>query len=711
MEKTRQSSSLSELAKEKVTRITQRASQAASTPAAPRRKKALFKKILIANRGEIAVRIMHTCRKMGIKTVAVYSEADTNALHVKEADEAIYIGPPPSIESYLNVDAILSAVDQSGAEAVHPGYGFLSENAKFAEALAARGVVLIGPSPEAIRLMGDKIESKKIAKKAGVNTVPGGLDIIDNHREAVKAAAKIGYPVMVKAAAGGGGKGMRVVRSESELEEGMLLAASEAASSFGDARVFIEKFFDNPRHIEIQVLADKLGNVIHLGERECSIQRRHQKVIEEAPSVFVDERLRAKMGAQAVALAKRVGYYSAGTVEFIVDEKGGFYFLEMNTRLQVEHRVTELITGIDLVEQMIRVAAGESIEMEQKDVTFNGWAFEARVYAEDPKRGFLPSTGRITRYEEPATSESLLIDTGIYDGGEVSMFYDPMVAKVCTHAPTRNQAIESMKSALAAFVIDGIAHNTSFLLSILSHARFVSGDLSTNFIAQEYPEGFSSAEMTEELLRTFLGVGAHIFLKDARRAAEVSHQLSGRKRVIGARWVANLNGEDYSISAHPHENGHDVGYESGLVVVRTSWTHGRTLFQGTINGKPVSVHIKTLGEGYLLSYGGAEVTVRMRTPRVAELAAYMPVKKPSDTRDKITAPIAGLVSSIVVEEGMRITEGQKLLTLEAMKMENVIYAKQDAVIKKIHITAPQSVKADQLLIELSLDEEDAAPSE
>jgi propionyl-CoA carboxylase alpha chain len=675
-----------------------------------RRKKPLFKKLLIANRGEIAVRIMRSCQKMGIKTVAVYSEADTNALHVKEADEAIYIGPPPSIESYLNVNAILSAVDQSGAEAVHPGYGFLSENAAFAEALAKRGVTLVGPSPEAIRLMGDKIESKKIAKKAGVNTVPGGLDVIENHREAVKAAARIGYPVMVKAAAGGGGKGMRVVRAESELEEGMLLAGSEAASSFGDARVFIEKFFDNPRHIEIQVLADKHGNVVHLGERECSIQRRHQKVIEEAPSVFIDERLRNKMGAQAVALAKKVSYFSAGTVEFIVDDKGNFYFLEMNTRLQVEHRVTELITGIDLVEQMIRIAAGEKLEFEQKDVTFNGWAFESRVYAEDPKRGFLPSTGRITRYEEPPVSDSLLIDTGIYDGGEVSMFYDPMVAKVCTHAPTRNQAIESMKTALSAFVIDGISHNMGFLSSILSHPRFVSGDLSTNFIAQEYPEGFSTAELTEELLRTFLGVGSHIFLKDARRAAEVSQQLAGRKRVIGARWVANLNGEDYAISAHPHENGHDVGYEGGLVVVRTSWTHGRSLFQGTINGKSVSVHIKTLGEGYELSYGGAEVKVRIRTPRVAELAAYMPVKALVDTRNHISAPIAGLVSSISVEEGMVIRAGQKLLTLEAMKMENVIYAKADAVVKKIYISAPQSVKADQLLIDLG-DIESGLPEE
>ncbi len=673
--------------------------------ATAKKEKPLFKKILIANRGEIAVRIMRTCRKMGIKTVAVYSEADTNSLHVREADEAIFIGPSPSVESYLRIDKILSAVDQSGAEAVHPGYGFLSENADFAEKLAAKGVQLIGPPVGSIKLMGDKIESKKAAKKAGVNTVPGGADVITNLKEAKKVAGKIGYPVIIKAAAGGGGKGMRVARSEDELKEGMELATAEAASSFGDSRVFIEKFFDNPRHIEIQILADKHGNVIHLGERECSIQRRHQKVIEEAPSSFVDESLRNKMGKQSVGLAKKAGYFSAGTVEFIVDEKGSFYFLEMNTRLQVEHRVTELITGIDLVEQMIKVAAGEKLAYEQKDITFTGWAFESRVYAEDPKRGFLPSTGRITRYSEPTTAGTIVIDTGIYEGGEVSMFYDPMVAKICTHAPTRAQSIEAMKSALSAYVIEGIEHNASFLLSVLNHERFESGDISTNFIADEYPEGFSGSALNDELTRTFMGSAMFVFLRDAERAAEISQQLPGRKRAIGPRWVVNVDGTNYAAVVRPSDYGYDVSYDGGLIAARSSWQLGRNLFQGTINGKPVSVHLKPIGEGYALSYGGAEVKVRIRTSRVAELAAHMPEKESIDTKMTIAAPIAGMVSSIVVEAGQTVMSGQKLLTLEAMKMENVIVCETDAVVKAVHVTAPQSVQAEQLMIELMTTEE------
>ena len=663
----------------------------------------LPKKILIANRGEIVVRIIQTCRKLGIKTVAVYSEADTNSLHVREADEAIFIGASPSVESYLRVDKILSAVDQSGAEAVHPGYGFLSENAEFAEALAKRGVALIGPPVKAIRLMGDKIESKKIAKKSGVSTVPGGADVITTLKEAKKVSGKIGYPVIIKAAAGGGGKGMRVAHSEDELAEGMELAGSEAASSFGDARVFIEKFFVNPRHIEIQILADKKGNVIHLGERECSIQRRHQKVIEEAPSSFVSESLRAKMGKQSIALAKKVGYYSAGTVEFIVDEKGSFYFLEMNTRLQVEHRVTELITGIDLVEQMIRVAAGETLSYAQKDVTFNGWAFESRIYAEDPKRGFLPSTGRITRYAEPATAGTMVIDTGIYEGGEVSMFYDPMVAKLCTHAPTRSQAIEAMSAALSAYVIEGISHNMSFLLSVLSHEKFIAGNITTNFIAEEYPEGFSGNELTEDLLRVFMGTCLFVFLRDAERASEVSDQLEGRKRAIGPRWVVNVDNHDYSVVVRPSDFGYDISFESGLIAVRSSWQHGRNLFQGTVNGKSVSVQLKPINEGYAMIYGGADVKVRVRTSRVAELAAYMPTKEVTNLKTTISAPIAGMVSSIVVENGQTIRQGQKLLTIEAMKMENVILSEIDAVVKQVHVTAPQSVQADQLLIELEVE--------
>lgn len=659
----------------------------------------MFEKLLIANRGEIAVRIMQTAKKMGIKTVAVYSEADTNALHVKEADEAVYIGPSPSAQSYLKIENIISAIEQTGADAVHPGYGFLSENSEFAKAVQKAGATLIGPSTQSIRMMGDKIESKKIAVKAGVNTVPGTLDVVTSPKEAKKIAAEIGYPVMIKAAAGGGGKGMRVARNEKELLDGLKYAASEAESSFSDSRVFIEKFFDNPRHIEIQVLADKHGTTLHLGERECSIQRRHQKVIEEAPSVFLTEETRRIMGDQAVALAKEVNYYSAGTVEFIMDQQGNFYFLEMNTRLQVEHRVTELITKIDLVEQMIRIAAGEKLSFTQDDVKLNGWAMESRVYAEDPRRGFLPSTGRITIYQEPVTEHHTLIDTGVYEGGEVSMFYDPMVAKVCTWAPTRDKCIDAMKVALSSFVVRGINHNISFLEAILGHERFGRGDISTNFIEQEYPGGFAGAELTSETSKVFLGTAVHIFLRDAERASRISGQLPGRERAIGARWVVTIDNDSYPVYARAKEYGYDISYDKGLVVVRSSWKFGRKLFQGTINGKPVSVILKHLDEGYMLSHAGSEVRVVVRTPRVAELAHYMPVDSSSKRRDRLSAPIAGLVQHVRVKEGDKVKTGSELLVIEAMKMENVIYADHDVTIRKLHITEKESVQADQLLIE------------
>lgn len=657
-----------------------------------------FKKILIANRGEIAVRIIQSCRSMGIKTVAIYSEADTNALHVREADEAVYVGASPSSASYLNVEAIMSAIDQTGAEAVHPGYGFLSENASFATRLEERGVTLIGPPPEAIRLMGDKIESKKIAKKAGVTVVPGGLDAVEA-KDAAKLAQKIGYPVMIKAAAGGGGKGMRVARCDEELQDGLRLASSEAASSFGDARVFIEKFFENPRHIEIQVLADKHGNVIHLGERECSIQRRHQKVIEEAPSTFIDETLRAKMGKQAVALAKRVDYYSAGTVEFIVDDKGNFYFLEMNTRLQVEHRVTELITGLDLVEQMIRIAAGEALPLEQKDVTFNGWAMEARIYAEDPKRGFLPSVGRITRYQEPEKTKDILVDSGIYEGGEVSMFYDPMVAKLCTHKPTRSATIEAMQQALSSFVIDGIAHNVSFLHAIFANPRFAEGDISTNFIAQEYPDGFVSGSVTEDIARVLIGVASFITLRDAERASQTTGQLHGRTRQISGRWVATIGERDYPVNIIPRDGGYDITYEDGLIVIRSNWQFGRELFQGHVNNKPISVLVRIKPDGYHLTYNDAESLVRLVSPRVAELLKYMPKTSSRLRDDSLVAPIAGLVTSIKVRVGDEICAGQELLVIEAMKMENILRAEKDGIVKAVHVTPPSSVRSGQTLIE------------
>ncbi|NBO18556.1 MAG: acetyl/propionyl/methylcrotonyl-CoA carboxylase subunit alpha [Proteobacteria bacterium] len=640
----------------------------------------MFKKILIANRGEIAVRIMRSCKKMGIKTVAVYSEADTNALHVREADEAVYIGPSPSRKSYLNVDNLVDACLNTGAEAVHPGYGFLSENAEFARRLAQAGITLIGPSPESIRKMGDKIESKKIAREAGVSTVPGTLDVISTLEEALAVVKEIGYPVMIKAAAGGGGKGMRIARSEKELADGIKYAGNEATSSFNDGRVFIERFVD----------------------RECSIQRRHQKVIEEAPSSFLDEATRKKMGEQAVALAKAVGYYSAGTVEFIVDENKEFYFLEMNTRLQVEHRVTELVTGIDLVEQMIRVAAGEKLEFGQKDIQLHGWAMEARIYAEDPKRSFLPSTGRITRYEEPRNLSHVLIDTGIYEGGEVSMFYDPMVAKVCSSGETRDEAIATIREALAAFIIEGISHNGSFLEAILGHPRFAAGDINTNFIEQEYPGGFIGAELNSESTKVFLGAAVTIFLRDAERAARVSGQVPGRERAIGARWVVNVDGEDYPVYVrHDQDQGYFITHNRKLISVRTGWNLGRLLFQATVNGKPVSVQIKHLEEGYLLSYGGSDVTVKVRTPRVAELAQFMPKPQERNKKGQLVAPIAGLVVGMRVKEGQQVKAGQELVVIEAMKMENVIYAEADVTVQKIMVADRESVAVDQVLIQFA----------
>ena len=662
----------------------------------------MFEKILIANRGEIAVRIIQTCRKMGIKTVAVYSETDTSALHVKEADEAIYIGSSPSIKSYLNIDSIMSAIDQSGAQAVHPGYGFLSENAEFARRLNEAGIVLIGPSPDSIKSMGDKIESKKVAVKAGVSTVPGALDIVHSHEEAMKITKEIGFPVMIKAAAGGGGKGMRVARNEQELLDGVRYASSEAASSFKDGRVFIERFFDNPRHIEIQILADKYGNTLSLGERECSIQRRHQKIIEEAPSSFITEEIREKMGAQAVALARAVGYYSAGTVEFIMDEDGKFYFLEMNTRLQVEHRVTELITGIDLVEQMIRIAYGEKLAFTQDDIKFEGWAIEGRIYAEDPKRGFLPSTGRITRYLEPESVENVLIDTGVYEGGEVSMFYDPMVAKVCSYGDDRKSAIDTLKTALSAFIIEGISHNSSFLEAILSNPRFEAGDISTNFIENEYPEGFIGAELTSESTKIFLGAAVTIFLRDAERAALISGQTSGRERAIGARWVVNVDGEDYPIYVRPDQDqGYFITHNRRLIAVKTQWKLGRRLFQATVNGKAVAVQIKHLEEGYALTYGGSDVVVRVRSPRVAELAQFMPKPQNKNKKDQLLAPIAGLIVSIKVKEGQEVEAGQELLVVEAMKMENVLYAEHATTITKIAVAEREIVSVDQLLVQFA----------
>lgn len=660
----------------------------------------MFNSILIANRGEIASRIMTTAKKLGMRTIAVYSEADTNALHVKNADEAVYIGASPSVQSYLNIENLLSAIDQSGAESVHPGYGFLSEKSPFAKAVIERSnATWIGPTPEAIHLMGDKIESKKIAVAAGVNSVPGVLEAIADPKEALRIAEEIGYPVIIKAAAGGGGKGMRIIRNADELRDGMKMASSEARSSFNDARVFIEKYFVNPRHIEIQVIADKYGNVVSLGERECSIQRRHQKVIEEAPSMFVTPEMRAAMSAQSIALAKQVGYVSAGTVEFIVDQSGEFYFLEMNTRLQVEHRVTELVTGIDLVEQMIRIAAGEKLPFTQDDIKTNGWAFETRIYAEDPTRGFLPSTGRVIKYEEPEPKPGAICDTSIYEGGEVSMFYDPMIGKYCTHAATRDQAIDLMVDQLGDFVIQGIAHNISFCQAVLNHERFRKGDISTNFIEQEWPAGFSGAELSTEAQKVCMAVATFCSLRDIERAAQISGQIPGRTPPIGARWVVTLAGNSVSVYARKKDYGYDISYDDGMIVIRSAWKLGRRLFQGTVNGKPVSVRVTPLAEGYQLNYAGAEVKATLRSLRVAELGQYMPVRESTVSQYEITAPIAGLISAIHVNKGDVIRAGQQLFVIEAMKMENIIYADHDAKVKDVHVKAPASVNSGQLIIE------------
>jgi propionyl-CoA carboxylase alpha chain len=662
---------------------------------------AMFKKILIANRGEIAVRIMQTCRKLGIKTVAIYSEADTNALHVKEADEAVFVGPSPSSQSYLRVDNILKAIRQTGADAVHPGYGFLSENANFALELRKAGVALIGPSPEAIKAMGDKIESKKLAIKAGVNVVPGTEDAVHSPEEAKKIAQEIGYPIMIKAAAGGGGKGMRIANDESELLDGLKFAASEAASSFSDSRVFIEKYITKPRHIEIQVLGDKKGNCVYLWERECSIQRRHQKIIEEAPSPFISEEVRKKMGEQSVALAKAVGYTSAGTVEFIVDDKQNFYFLEMNTRLQVEHRVTELITGLDLVEQMIRIAAGEPLAFKQNEIKMDGWAMEARVYAEDPKRGFLPSTGRLSAYQEPQESSdgTVLVDSGVYEGGEVSMFYDPMISKVCTHAKTRDKAADLMLDSLSAYVIQGIAHNIPFLEALLSHPRFRAGDMSTNFITEEYPGGFAGAELTSETTKSLLATAVFLHMREAERANRISGQIPGRSYAIGTRWVVSIDGTEYPVQVRARENGYTVKYDSGVIVVMSDYELGTRLFQGTVNDRSVNVQTRKLAEGYRLNHAGAEVTALVRTPRVAELGAYMPKVSALSKKNQLLAPIAGLVVDVRVEEGQEVKAGQALVVIEAMKMENVIAAEEDVKIRKILVRNSESVAANQVIME------------
>ena len=659
----------------------------------------MFKKILIANRGEIACRVIKTARKMGIKTVAVYSEADRDALHVELADEAVLIGPPPTAQSYLVMERIIQACKDTGAEAVHPGYGFLSERAAFCQALEKEGIVFIGPKVRAIEAMGDKITSKILAKEAGVNTVPGYTDIIKDGDHALQIARDIGYPVMLKASAGGGGKGMRVAWNDAECVDGFERASNEARSSFGDDRVFVEKYIEEPRHIEIQVLGDSHGNIVYLGERECSLQRRHQKVIEEAPSPFLDEKTRKAMGEQAVALARAVDYQSAGTVEFIVDAKRNFYFLEMNTRLQVEHPVTEYITGLDLVEQMLRVAAGEPLSFKQEDIKLKGWAIEARVYAEDPFRNFLPSIGRLVKYMPPKESDVVRVDTGIYEGSEVSMYYDPMIAKLVTYGSTRDRAISHMRDALNQFFIRGVQHNISFLAALMVHTRFMTGRISTNMIAEEYPNGFHATDVPHDDPALLISVAAFIHRSYMDRAAQITGQLLGHERRVKNDWVVLMNGQQHPVHIDPAPGGYDVTYMDEAYQVRSNWEFGYPLFKGTLNGTDICIQVERRDMIYRLFHWGSQADVMVLSPRIADLQALMPEKEPPDLSKFLLSPMPGLLTKVAVQVGQEVKGGEELAVIEAMKMENVLRADQDAKVAKIMAAPGDSLAVDQAIIE------------
>jgi propionyl-CoA carboxylase alpha chain len=682
----------------------------------------MFKRILIANRGEIACRIIKTARRMGVETVAVYSEADRDALHVEMADQAVPIGPPPAAESYLSIEKIIAAALQSGAQAVHPGYGFLSERETFATALSEAGIVFIGPNAGAIAAMGDKIAAKKAAARAKVSTVPGHLGIIADENQAVQIADEIGYPVMIKASAGGGGKGMRIAHGAGEVAEGFARARSEAKSSFGDDRVFIEKFITDPRHIEIQVLGDKHGNVIYLGERECSIQRRNQKVMEEAPSPLLDAATRAAMGEQAVALAKAVGYDSAGTVEFVAGQDKSFYFLEMNTRLQVEHPVTELVTGIDLVEQMIRVAAGEQLAIKQSDVKLDGWAVETRIYAEDPYRNFLPSIGRLKRYRPPPETRAGGItvrnDTGVTEGSEISLYYDPMIAKLVTHAPTRKQAIAAQADALDAFTIEGIRHNIPLLSALMQHPRWQAGQLSTGFIAEEFPGGFHPIVPNQETANVLAAVAAAIDHVLGERKRRISGQAAGRAVNRERRRAVRLGESEISLEIMRSDSppSRDRGLSAGespddvLVVdvggaahhvLASSWRPGDPVWHGTIDGEAISVQVRPVLNGFDLAHRGVEVRAYVYTEGEAAAARLMPVKKAADSGKAVRCPMPGLVISIAVTEGQEVKAGDTLAVVEAMKMENVLRAERDGVVKTITAKPGDSLAVDAVILEFA----------
>lgn len=664
----------------------------------------MFDKILIANRGEIACRVIKTAKQMGIKTVAVFSDADRNALHVQMADEAVNIGPPPANQSYIDIEKVISAVKKTNAQAVHPGYGFLSENAKFAKSLSDIGVTFIGPPENAIESMGDKITSKKIAQEAGVNTVPGYMGVIKDEDEALSISEKIGYPVMIKASAGGGGKGMRIAWNDSEVKEGFQSSKNEAASSFGDDRIFIEKFVTQPRHIEIQVLADTKGNCIYLGERECSIQRRNQKVVEEAPSSFLDEKTRRKMGEQACNLAKAVGYSSAGTVEFIVDKDKNFYFLEMNTRLQVEHPVTELITGIDLVEQMILVATGKPLSITQKDIKLTGWAIESRLYAEDPYRNFLPSIGRLTRYRPPAEIKDkhsiVRNDTGVYEGGEISMYYDPMIAKLCTWAPDRAKAIEQMRIALDRFEVEGIGHNLPFLSAVMDHKKFISGKITTAFIAEEYSEGFNGVDLTDDKIKDLAACAAAMNRVAEIRRTKISGRMDNHERRVGDDWVVQIAGKVFLVNVLADTAGANVIFEDETSIrISGDWLPGKKLANMTAGDKNLVIKINKITGGFRMRTRGADLKVLVRTPRQAELSKHMQEKLPPDTSKMLLCPMPGLLVKIDVEIGQEVQEGQPLCTVEAMKMENILRAERKGVVAKINSSVGDSLAVDDIILE------------
>ena len=672
----------------------------------------MFKKLLIANRGEIACRIIRTAKELGIKTVAVYSDADRDALHVEMADEAVGIGPAAAAQSYLDMNKIIAAAKETGADAIHPGYGFLSENAAFPKALKAAGIVFVGPNPKAIEAMGDKIESKKLAAKAKVSTVPGHLGVVKDAEEAAKIAGDIGYPVMIKASAGGGGKGMRIAYGREEVAEGFASSKADAKSSFGDDRIFIEKYIEEPRHIEIQVLGDKHGNVIHLGERECSIQRRNQKVIEEAPSPFLNAKTREAMGAESVALAKAVDYDSAGTVEFIVDKESNFYFLEMNTRLQVEHPVTELVTGLDLVEQMLKSAAGEKLAIRQKDVKLMGSAIESRIYAEDPARNFLPSTGRLGRFQPPKLGTengvTTRLDTGVEEGGEISVYYDPMIAKLVTHAPKRLQAIDEMGRALDAFAIEGFRHNIPFLAVLMRNKRWRDGNFSTKFIAEEFPDGFHPPVPKGAVRDALAAVAASIDHLSNMRRRMITQQMQGEMvRFCDVRLVevgedlvrVGVEGRDYPMTVTL--GGEGTGERARQIEVNSSWWFGESVWEGTIGGEEVAVQVRPILNGVMLRYQGVEAQVRVLTEREADLMALMPIKEKPDTSKLLLCPMPGLVVSLAVTEGQDVAAGDALCVVEAMKMENVLKAERDGKVSKILVEPGDSLNVDAVILEFA----------